>query len=210
MDGSVHRLTLRVLAVIESTGVNVGEVPSTAPQGGREALRFGFRNDRLGEFLHAWESLVVLLDQLASFAHAKADSELLRKPELGNTVQNRIVEHLRQASFLFRDGFAREHRLRGHGVNIFALVKGADQLRFFAEVSQNAEFNLAVVQRGKRVALSGFKRFANASTKLGADRNVLKIGIVRRQSPGGGARLVVSRVDPAIFSDHPFERVGVG
>jgi hypothetical protein len=63
-------------------------------------------------------------------------------------------------------------------------------------LSGKAQLDLAVIGRQQQMAGLGDKGAANAPAFLGADRNILQIGVIRREPPGRGHRERVGGVHP--------------
>ena len=60
---------------------------------------------------------------------------------------------------------------------------------------EHAQLDLRVVGRDEHVAGIGDERAADLAAELGADRNVLQVGIAAAQTAGRRHRLVEARVD---------------
>ena len=76
---------------------------------------------------------------------------------------------------------------------------------------QQAQFDLGIVRRHQEMARFPDKGAADATPFLGADRNVLKIGIRGGETSGGGSRHGKRCVDPLRGGiDLLYKRIGVG
>ncbi len=96
-------------------------------------------------------------------------------------------------------------------MNVEALREGALQLRNVGDVRQHAQLDLRVVRRDQHRALGRDERRADLAAFLGADRNVLQIGVVGRQAPRGGRSQRIAGVDAAAGGvDEAGQRVGIG
>ena len=99
----------------------------------------------------------------------------------------------------------------GHGVNVVTIGKGLFQRVDSRHVGQDAQLDLAVVERQEHIALFGDKGLADAATFLAAHGDVLQVGIARGQTPGVGPGLQVRGMHPARFRVDMFlQRVGIG
>jgi hypothetical protein len=90
-----------------------------------------------------------------------------------------------------------EHLRRGHGVDVEAFGEGLLQLRDVADVGQQAQLDLAVVGADQHFARLGDEGLADLAAFLGADRDVLQVGIGGGQPPGRRRRQRVGGVHPA-------------
>ena len=96
-------------------------------------------------------------------------------------------------------------------VDVVAALKRRDQRLVARQVGQHPQFDLRVVGRDQHVAGFGDEGAADLAAEVGADRDVLQIGVAARQSSGGGDRLVEGRVHAAGLRVHQLrQRVDVG
>ncbi len=87
-------------------------------------------------------------------------------------------------------------------MQVLAGVERFDEAFVAGQVRHDPHLDLAVVgghQLG--IAVSDHEAVPDASTRLGADRDVLKVGLGGRQPPGGGDGLVERGVDAAVGGD---------
>ena len=104
-----------------------------------------------------------------------------------------------------------EHLARGHGVDVLALAEGIAQRRDVGHVGGEAQLDLRVVDRDQLVPLLRHEGEADAAPLLGADRDVLQVGIARGQAAGRRQRQRVRGVDAAGRRvDLVLQRVGIG
>ena len=97
------------------------------------------------------------------------------------------------------------------GMNVGAFEKRLLQRVDPRHMRGKAQFDLAVIGRDQHMARLGDEGAADFAAFLGAHRNVLQIGLVRRHPPGQRVRQPVGRVDAAQFRvDLLDQRVGVG
>ena len=108
--------------------------------------------------------------------------------------------------------FVAEHLQRGAIVDVLAACVNASTSAVVArEVRQHAQLDLRVVGRDQHVAGLGDERAADLAPELGADRDVLQVGIAAAQAAGGGDRLVEAGVDAAgLGVDQLRQRIDVG
>ena len=64
-------------------------------------------------------------------------------------------------------------------MNVDPIAEGLFQLRHIGDMSGEPQLDLAVVGRQQHMAGLGDKGAADATALLGADRDVLQVGIVR-------------------------------
>ena len=90
-------------------------------------------------------------------------------------------------------------------------LEGLLQLRDVGDVGEQAQLDLAVVGRDQHVARVGDEGRADLAAFLGADRDVLQVGIGRGEPAGGRGRQRIAGVDAAgVGVDVAGQRVGVG
>ena len=91
------------------------------------------------------------------------------------------------------------------------LAEGFLQLRHVGHVRGQPKLDLAIVGAHQHMAGLGDEGVADLPADLGADRDVLQIGLGRGQPPGLRARQAVAGVDPpGLAVDLRLQRVGVG
>src|SRR5690606_23609918 len=90
-----------------------------------------------------------------------------------------------------------EHLGGGGTVDIAAGGKGGEQALVAGQVRHDAQLDLRVVGRKQLVAGRCDEGLADTPALLGTHRDVLQVGIGRRQPAGGSDRLVVGGVHPA-------------
>src|SRR5260370_21740057 len=92
----------------------------------------------------------------------------------------------------------RAENLRGReGMNVVAAAVGFDQQGIFAEMSQKAQLDLGIIRGEQYVAWLNGECSANLAAKLGADGNVLQVGIGRREPSRSGPGLPEGGVQAA-------------
>ena len=104
-----------------------------------------------------------------------------------------------------------EHFRCGYRMDIGAVGKGLPKLRNIGHMGKHPEFDLAVVGRDQLVALLGDEGGPDLAALGRADRDVLQIGLGRRQAAGRGGGQRIGRVDPSgLGVDITRQRVGIG
>ena len=104
-----------------------------------------------------------------------------------------------------------EHLLRGQRVDIAALRIDALQGFDIGDVRDQPQLDLVIVGRHDDMARRRHEGMADAPAHLGADGDILQVGIVGRQPAGGGGGEVEIGVDPVgLRVDLRLQRIGVG
>ena len=126
---------------------------------------------------------------------------MLREPEGRQSVGKAVGHRLDTSAHFCIDLRWRhsEDACAHRGVQILALREGVDKADVLREVRHDPHFDLAVVggEQGG-VALAHDEALPDASTRLGADRDVLQVGVGARKAPRGRDRLLEGRVDAPI------------
>ncbi len=95
-------------------------------------------------------------------------------------------------------------------MNVDTVAESLLELRDIGNMSGQAQFDLAVIRRQQQMAGLGDKGAADAAALLGADRNVLQVGIVRREASGRRHGKRVGGVHPPGLTVDLFaERIGI-
>ena len=219
LHGHVERHPLRAAARLEIGRINRGQVaPPPQQRFGVAAAAGGFL-DLLAPLFDAGEASEVGVDEGLGVAplHARALGESVR----ADAVDHAEVHHLGGVAHLrldIGDFDAVGAGCRG-GVDVFAALEGLDQAGVAGEVREHAQLDLRVVGADKAdvvtaaeaVPGAGHEGGAHLRAELGAHGDVLQVGALGREPPGGGDGLVVVGVDalggPA---DQRRERFDVG
>jgi hypothetical protein len=82
-------------------------------------------------------------------------------------------------------------------VNVGAVAEGLLERGDAGDMGEQAQLDLRIVGRDQFVSRLGDESLADLAAFLGADRDVLQIGIVRREPPGRGHRHAVAGMHPA-------------
>ena len=161
--------------------------------------------------LHAGQRAEVGLDELARLRRLHAG--LLREAARAHAVHEAVVDDLRLVAQLRRHHVrqqAVDDRRRAR-VDVFALLERLDERLVARQVREDAQFDLAVVRGQQRPALAARDECgAHLAAFLGADRDVLQVGIVARQAARRGDCLVERRVHAALAVAQRRQRVDVG
>ena len=117
----------------------------------------------------------------------------LLEPVGRHAVDDAEIHRLRRAPHGSRNPVHRnvEELAGGKGVNILFVAESSAKFFVLAQVRQHAQVDLRVVG-GKQdlVGSTRHERLANLPSFIGANGNVLQVGIVRREPTRGGAGLL--------------------
>ena len=141
------------------------------------------------------------------------DAELVGEAEGRDAVDDAEIDRLRAAPDFARHALDRhaEHFRSGHGVNVELIGEGLLQRRDVGDVSEKAQFDLAIVGRDELAPLRRDEGAADLAPRFGADGDVLQIGLRRRQPPGGRRGEGVGRMHASRRRvDKARQGVGVG
>ena len=89
-----------------------------------------------------------------------------------------------------------EHLQRGPIVDVFAAPERVDERLLLGQVREHPQFDLGIVGGNQHASGIGNERAPDLAAEIGADRNVLQVGIAAAETPRGGDRLVEGRVHP--------------
>ena len=104
-----------------------------------------------------------------------------------------------------------ENFLRGARVNVFAAAKGFDEDRVFGKMREDAQLDLRIIRGKKQAARRSDEGGADFAAELGADGNILQIGIRGAEAAGDRAGLAEARVQAAgDWMDQARQSVRVG
>ena len=106
-------------------------------------------------------------------AHACFSGETLGTHAIDHTEVDRLAE----PPFVGADLVFVKQEAGGEGMDIIPLVEGLDQHLFPREVGEDAQLDLGIVGADQLPAFLGQEGLADPTTELGADRNVLEVGI---------------------------------
>ena len=143
----------------------------------------------------------------------RPDLQPLREAERGHAVDHAEVDGLSHAALVRGDlglGNA-EDQGRGLPVDVLPLPEGLEEDRVLRKVGQDGKLDLRVVGADEPHARRRHEGGADAPSLLLADGDVLEVGVLARQAPGGRAGLDVVRVQaPRVLVHQERERVDVG
>ena len=138
------------------------------------------------------ETLEIEVDHRLRFV--RCGSKPSGEAPTADAIEDREVDRFGPAAGVAVD--LAEHFLRGARVDVFACREGLFQLGHVGHVRGETQFDLAVVGGEDHVALIGHKGMADLAADLGADRDVLQVGLGRGEPPGLRADQAVACVDP--------------
>ena len=194
LHGVVHGRAFAKAAELRIFGLELRNVATTAVHGLGIARLLGTRHHVVEERTHARVGLVVAVDHVARLGHR--DVQRLRQAVSLLTIHDAKVHGLGAAAQVGRHlGHRHAKHARGRlGMKVLTLVKGAHQVLVSRKMRQQTQLNLRVVHRQKDASLARRERRLDGTPQLRARRNVLQIGVARRQAPRRGDGLVVRGV----------------
>ena len=198
LHGVVHGRALAKAAELRIFSLELRNVATAAVHGLGVARLLGTRHHVVEERAHARVGLVVAVDHATRLGHR--DVQRLRQTVGLLAVHDAKVHGLGAAAQVGRylgHGNAK-HACGRLGVEVLALVKGAHQVLVTRKMCQQTQLDLRVVHRQKDASLACRKRRLDGTAQLRASRNILQIGVARRQTPRRGDGLVVRGVHTAV------------
>src|SRR5271165_973670 len=187
LQRSVNGGALGEAAQVPVLAEHVGERTDASEERGDLKLAARLLEGAVDELAHACVLFEVGVDEaLGLFL---VDADLLREPEGRESVDDAEVDGLGAAAVLGVNHKRRhaEDLRGGEGVDVVAAAVGFDQQRVGGEVGEQAELDLRVVGGEEQVAGFGDEGGANLAAQLGADGNVLQVGIDGGEASGGRA-----------------------
>ena len=190
----VHGRALTKAAELWVFGFELRNMATAAVHGLGVARLLGTRHHVVEERAHARVGLVVAIDHVARLGHQ--DVQRLRQAVGLLTIHDAKVHGLGAAAQVGRHlGHRHAKYARGRlGMEVLALVEGAHQMLVARKMREQAQLDLRVVHRQKDASLARRERRLDGTPQLRARRNVLQIGVARRQAPRRGNGLVVRGV----------------
>ena len=206
----VHGRALTKATELRVFGLELGDMAPAAIHGLGIPRLLGTRHHVVQECAHAGVSLVVAIDHVACLGHR--DVQRLRQTVGLLAVHDAKVHGLGAAAQVGRYlGYLDAKYARGRlGMEVLALVKGAHQVLVTRKMREQAQLDLRVVHRQKDAPLARRKRRLDGTTQLRARRNVLQIGVARRQTARRRNGLVVRGVHATIAATQRTQRVQIG
>ncbi len=180
-------------------------------QGLDEALVLGEGHGVVHVFLDTGVFLEIAVDE--GLRLAARYPQVARKPEARNTVDHPEIDRLGAPSCLRCHLVERhvEHLRRGGGVDVFAIPEGLPHAFDPGHIGEDAQLDLAIVERDQSSALGRHESLADAAALFAAHRDVLQVRIGRGEAAGIGPGLQVGGMHPAgLGVDMGLERVGIG
>src|SRR5699024_6403297 len=98
----------------------------------------------------------------------------------------------------------------GAAVAVLAVAEGRSHMLVPGDVGQDAQLDLAVVGVHKDTPRLCDEEAPQLAAQLGADGDVLQVGVVRGEAAGAGLGLVEGGVDPPVGTDDLQQPFGVG
>ena len=83
-------------------------------------------------------------------------------------------------------------------MNVFAFLKSFKHDRILRDMCEEPQLELRVIRGNDFVSLLRHERAANTPAKIGANRNVLQIGIAGRKPAGGRNSLIELAVNAPV------------
>src|SRR3954464_1612938 len=113
------------------------------------------------------------------------------------TVDGREVDGLRSCAHFTRHAgeINIEDQRRGLPMDVAAGLECSDERGIAGKMREQAQLDLRIVRRDEYVTGGRNKPASNVAPQLTANRDVLKVGIARRQTARGRDSLVEGRVD---------------
>ena len=171
----------------------------------------GLANDAVLERFDGAETLEVALDESRGVRGGQACS--LGKAVVAHAIQHAVVDHLGDASMIGRDALEgnAQHLGRGDGVRVLALLECLQQRRVVGHMRQHPQLDLTVVGRQQHRAFARDERPPHAFADVGANRNVLQVGVARAQPTRRSDGLIKRGMHTArIRIDQLLKRIDVG
>src|SRR5262249_3215880 len=141
------------------------------------------------------------------------DAELVGEPEGGDAVDDAEVDGLGAAANFPRHALDRhaEHFRGRHGVNVETLAEGLLQRLDAGDLGQEPQLDLGIIGGDELVSVGRDESAPDLAAFLGADRNVLQVGLGGGEAAGGSRGERVARVDAVRAGvDVTWQRVGIG
>ena len=95
-------------------------------------------------------------------------------------------------------------------MDILLVLKGLDHILVMGDMGQHPQLDLGVIRVHQHPALLGQEKFPQLPAQLGADRDILQIGLGGADAAGSRLRLVKIRMNPSIRADDLEHPLAVG
>ncbi|CAM3254884.1 hypothetical protein SPAN111604_13365 [Sphingomonas antarctica] len=207
LDRRVDRGAFGALPLHLHLRIDVGE-PRLPPEQRRREAGFAHVRNRVRDVVaDARKAFEIAVDHRLRLV--RGDRQSPRQAPARNAVEDREIDRFRPSAGVAID--LAEQFLRGQAVNVVAVAERLFQRGNVRHMRRQPQFDLRIIGAQQHIARLGDERLADAAAILGADRDVLQIGVVRRQPPG-------LRPDQRITGVHPprlgidllLQRVGIG
>src|SRR5579872_5345823 len=210
LERRVHRGAFGEIAQVGLRRIDFGNRADAAEHGARDAGLARFGDLAFEIFFDAAVAVEVSGDEFRGFF--LVDLQILREAKGGEAVDDAEINYFGGAAMLGSLGKGRdvENFLCGARVNVLGAAKGFDENRVLGKMREDAQLDLGIIGGKQNVARLGDEGGANFAAELGANRNVLQIGIRGAETSGGSAGLIDLRVQAAsVRGDELVERVRI-
>jgi len=125
------------------------------------------------------------------------DAELVGEPKCRDAVDDAEIDRLGAPAHLARHAFHRnaEHFGSGHGVNVEAVAERLLQGLDICDLGQQPQLDLRIVGGDELHSRRRYKRAPDLAALLGADRDILQVGLGGREAAGRRGRQRIVGVD---------------
>ncbi len=207
LDRRVDRGAFGALPFVLDRCLDAREPGLAAEQGFGEAVGARFLQCLVDIDADAGEALIIAADHVLRLV--RADFQPAGQAPARNAVEDREIDRLGAAARVAIDLAEQFH---GRAVmNILALFERVLERGHVGHVRGQTQFDLAIVRRQDDIAGFGDEGMADLPADLGADRDILQIGIGRGQAAGLGAGQRVAGMNPAgVAVNLLLQRVGIG
>ena len=169
-------------------GVDLGRVDLAAKEGLHETVLLGEGSGAVHVFADAWETFEVGVDE--GLRLGPGDAQVACKTKARDAVNHAEIDGLGAAAHHRVHAFNRytEHLAGGHCVDVDTFAEGLFQCRNVGDMGENPELDLAVVEADQPHTGAGYERFADPTTFVGTDRDVLQVRVGRCEAACVGPR----------------------
>ena len=210
LNGGVAGHALAAGAHVEVGAGQLRQGAAAAEQGGHIAVCLCIRDGLVHIAAHAGKSRQIVLEEGVRFLHGHAD--ILGKAVCALAVHDTEVDSLGRGAQPGRHLALRDAVDLGGGaaVDVLAVQKGLLHMRVPGDMRQNAQFDLAVIRIYQHTAWLCNKVGAQLAAQLGADGDILQIGIIGGEPSGAGFGLVEGGVDAPVLANDLEQTLHIG